>query len=1058
MASGDNHALVTAFILLTALPTCADAQPIGPVSGARTVSATGSGGSFLPVFSHDGHFIAFLSHANNLVTNDDAGRTLDVFVSDMTSGITELVSVNASGFGGGNADSTHLSLSRYALGVAFTSRSSNLTTNDTNNVTDVFLRDRTSGAFRRTTLASADRFGRSPAEPVPYTVRPLSSNPRIEAFGPRVVFQSVATNLTSLADTNNANDVFFTGAAAPLVLVSVAHHRGAAADGASHSPQVSDNGQYVAFISTATNLVLNGDTNRGGDIYVRDLSFGGNYWLSANTRPLLIVNPPLPAPPSTYKCFNFALSASGRSVVYQATAGGPSSSNVLLYFEIGFTNPVLIASDSDLVGRPQISSQGDWVAFSSRSNVYLWSRATGSNILVSANTNSVPGNGPSHSPVMDRFANYVAFLSRASDLVPDGASNHFQVYVYDCAARITRLVSVNTNGAPSADNFELSNLAIAPEGPLLVAFDSTASDLIANDFNGQSDVFVRDVSRNETLLISRAHASRPARTSTLMSGSNASVSGDGRIVAFTSFDSPFVPDDTNIWQDVFVRDLMSGDLQRISGQQVYEYFTAQAAVDPVVSRAGNRVAYSVVRSGSGGPDRVLFLSDLLERTNVLVIRDSSFSWLGSTSLSSNGNLVIFQSPASVQTLVSNRTDRNTGDDIFVRDMSTGEIRLVSVDYTGTRSGDGPSSNAVLSPNGQWVVFESRATNLRGCDDGIGVSGCLDSPGGLYLRDLQSDDTNYLVSPNVIGRSVFSGDSSWMAFVRTNLEIHVRSLVSHGRQQVCSACDLPALNQNGRFVVYVDRSSQGPRQIHLKDMQTGLDRLVSATSSGVGGNGHSTNPLITADGRFIVFESLASDLVANDNNNAADIFVADRFLRTVLLLTINTFGTGSANGPSSKPVLSADGRKLVFQSLASDLITGDYNDRRDVFIATLSMPDSDGDGMDDDYEITYFDDLSRDGAGDYDADGQTDYEEFIAGTNPRDDASILRVISISASDATVRQLIWSSVAGRHYAVQYKDSLGDSWSNLAGVVTANSTTATKTDSAAALHRFYRVVVAE
>jgi hypothetical protein len=176
----------------------------------------------------------------------------------------------------------------------------------------------------------------------------------------------------------------------------------------------------------------------------------------------------------------------------------------------------------------------------------------------------------------------------------------------------------------------------------------------------------------------------------------------------------------------------------------------------------------------------------------------------------------------------------------------------------------------------------------------------------------------------------------------------------------------------------------------------------------------------------------------------------------VLLSINRSGTGPGNGASSRAVLSADGGTVVFQSLASDLIEGDYNDRRDVFVATLSLPDSDADGMDDDFEITYFGNMERSGAGDFDGDGHTDREEFLTGTNPTNDGSILRVISIAAPGGTTRQLVWSATPGRTYRVQFKDSLLDDWSGLSGSVRAIASTAAVADDASNPHRFYRVVL--
>ncbi|HMJ64665.1 MAG TPA: hypothetical protein VK615_04875, partial [Candidatus Binatia bacterium] len=787
---------------------------------------------------------------------------------------------------------------------------------------------------------------------------------------------------------------------------------------------------------------VDGSTNRGGDIYLRNLDSAGAapIWLRRLTCQWLVGA--FPASPCTfgapYYCFNYALSGNGLSVAYQANAG-PGTSNVLLYGQSG-ANAIRIATDSDLVGRPQISSQGDWVAFSSRSNIYLWNRATGSNTLISVSTNGGPANGPSHSPVMsaDPNARFIAFVSKASDLAPNGTSNRYQIYLHDRFAGTNRLVTVNTNGTASDGDFELANAAVPPEGGALVAFDSTASDLVANDLNGASDIFIRDLNMNQTRLISRAHASLPSRTASPMSGTSAnSISADGRIVAFTSYDTPLVPDDTNTFQDVFVRNLNLGSLVRLSGPQVLSY-SPQAALDPVISAAGNHAVYNIFH-GPSGPGRYLFWYDLALRSNVLV---SSLSWpVTRSSVSANGDLVVFES----------------GNDICARHMPEGETNLVSANYTGTRGGNGPSSNAVLSPDARWVAFESSATDLLPAN----VTGGIRS---LFARDLLSNATEVVsvgsdgnAQWGSRGRAAFSGNSRFVVLVGDNYPVLRRDLQLKTSSLVASQGDNPSLNFDGRFVAY-EIIANFPKQIYVTDMQSGIAKLVSANVSGVPGNGPSTAPQITSDGRFIVFQSLASDLVQNDNNNASDIFLGDRILGTVVLLTINSSGSGSANGASSMATLSADGHTVVFQSLANDLIRGDYNDRRDVFVARLSMPDSDGDGLDDDFEITHFGDLSHDGTADSDGDSQTDYQEFLAGTNPTSNSSILRAITVGNANSNAKQVIWSAVPGRSYIVQYKDSLAASWSTLMGTVRASASTAAKLDMTSAPQRFYRVLLAE
>jgi hypothetical protein len=210
---------------------------------------------------------------------------------------------------------------------------------------------------------------------------------------------------------------------------------------------------------------------------------------------------------------------------------------------------------------------------------------------------------------------------------------------------------------------------------------------------------------------------------------------------------------------------------------------------------------------------------------------------------------------------------------------------------------------------------------------------------------------------------------------------------------------------------------------------------------------------------VIFASKASDLVPNDNNHAGDIFVRDRLLGTTLLVSANRQG-GAGTGFSSRPVLGADGRTVVFQSYADDLGEGDFNGTRDVFVLRLSGTDSDHDGLDDEWEVAYCGDLSRDGSGDFDQDGSKDRDEFLAGIDPTNRGSVLRVLKLTSLRGGATTLLWSAVPGRRYRVQFKDRLTDAaWHELPGTVTASSTTASASDRSAGpgSQRFYRVVLA-
>ena len=150
-----------------------------------------------------------------------------------------------------------------------------------------------------------------------------------------------------------------------------------------------------------------------------------------------------------------------------------------------------------------------------------------------------------------------------------------------------------------------------------------------------------------------------------------------------------------------------------------------------------------------------------------------------------------------------------------------------------------------------------------------------------------------------------------------------------------------------------------------------------------------------------------------------------------------------------------------------LSPGDYNDTRDVFVVSLGGPDTDGDGMEDDWEMAYFSTLARDGSGDFDNDGATDLAEFRAGTNPANDGSILRVLrlttGVAAGPGAARTtvILWSAVPGKSYRVESKATLTDAWTSIgvdvvATTVSASATHTVEGDEAAQQHRFYRVVL--
>src|SRR5262249_38870116 len=199
----------------------------------------------------NGQIVAFYSAATNLVAGDTNGFS-DVFVRDLANGLTELVSV-ATGGAHANGPSYFPSISADGRLVVFQSLASNLVDDDTNTVSDIFIRDRANGTTERACGVQGNDF---------------STSPSISPDGNFVAFASKATNLVP-GDTNGRIDIFVCNRSSGMIeRVSVASD-GMQANGDSILPDISANGTVVVFKSTASNLVPN-DTNGVVDVFARD--------------------------------------------------------------------------------------------------------------------------------------------------------------------------------------------------------------------------------------------------------------------------------------------------------------------------------------------------------------------------------------------------------------------------------------------------------------------------------------------------------------------------------------------------------------------------------------------------------------------------------------------------------------------------------------------------------------------------------------------------------------------------------------------------------------------
>ncbi len=445
------------------------AAPAAAGVGLTTMQSRSSAGtqgdaaSRQAAISADGRVTAFVSGATNLVAGDDNG-TDDVFVHDAADGTTTRVSVASDG---AQADgfSSSPKVSGNGRHVAFESSATNLVAGDGNGMQDVFVRDRQTGTTIRLSVppaGEADGF---------------SSTPDISADGRYVAFTSSASNLVA-GDTNNRADVFVVDRDADgdgvfdeagdltTTRVSVAGD-GTQGDGLSSNPAISADGGHVAFSSIATNLV-SGDTNRAADVFVHDRAPG------ATTR----VSVASDGTQATGFSSSPDISADGRHVVFQSTAGNLTASDT------NFTADIFVR-DRDTDADATFDEPGE-------------TRTA----RVSVAGDGTQASGFSNFPSVSDDGRRVAFYSFAPNLAP-GASGG-QIFVRDrdadadasfdeadAGATSTSVESVASDGTP-ADALSIAP-AIAGDGAR-VAFESNATNLVPNDADGFTDVFVHRLS------------------------------------------------------------------------------------------------------------------------------------------------------------------------------------------------------------------------------------------------------------------------------------------------------------------------------------------------------------------------------------------------------------------------------------------------------------------------------------------------------------------------------------------------------------------------------------
>ncbi|MFN0009809.1 MAG: TolB family protein [Planctomycetota bacterium] len=411
--------------------------------------------------------------------------------------VTQRASVSSGGVQGDNASGNYgSSITPDGRYVAFVSAATNLVPGDVGPWDDIFVRDLQTGTTQRVSISTAGVEGNS-----------YSAYPSISDDGRHVAFASFAANLVA-GDTNGTWDIFVHDRqSATTERVSVDSSEMQADDDSSERPWISADGLYVAFASSATNLVAI-DTNGFPDVFVRDLQGGTTERVSVDSSG---------AEANGFGSFCAAISSDGRFVVFTSHA----------------TN--LIAGDTN-----------GWLDY------FIRDRLNSTTEIVNISSDGAQGNnsnGPDAAVSAD--GRYVAFESASTNLVAGDTNGLLDVFVRDRQSGTTERASIDSGGIQANNNSR--NPAISADGRY-VAFASDAANLVAGDSNGVQDVFVRDRQSATTQRVNLHSDGTQANSESAYP----SISGDGRYVSFRSSATNLVPGDTNGSDDVFVRDRTGG--------------------------------------------------------------------------------------------------------------------------------------------------------------------------------------------------------------------------------------------------------------------------------------------------------------------------------------------------------------------------------------------------------------------------------------------------------------------------------------------------------------------
>jgi hypothetical protein len=853
--------------------------------------------------------------------------------------------------------------------------------------------------------------------------------PMNSADGRFTAYATIAANVVAgQVDSTLATNVFLHDQQTGTTTL-ISHTPGSlttGADGDSDTPRISGDGRFIAYTSLATNLVPGqsgppGQTN----VFLYDRTTGTNTLVSHRFDSATTTGN-YGSYTSNTTGFGFNINP-GRFLLYDSVAtdlvaghNGPTVHNLFLYDTTAGTTTLvshsaaspLTAANMD-VGYADLTPDGSAIVYESYAsdvvdhetgpgdNIILFDRTSGQNQLISgvftgSGNSATEGAGRSIQPSISTDGRIIAYLSDSPNHVADQqyGGGGYSVFSYDTLLGTTSLVSGADSSPTLTGNGNATEAVVSGDGSR-IAFFSDATNLVPGQGNSVRNVFLYHTDRPTDGLALVTHVNDSPTTAAGLTVTNVTgtfddlcVSADGRFVAYVSIAGNLTaaPTDTTGLFKVFVYDSQTG------ANTLASHVNGSPAV------AGNQNSYWIRLSADGSA--IAFLSEATDLVPGLTIGDTAANLYrlnlttgdgpalvsrsafraNVTSVvygtSGDGRFVLYTSNAT--NVVPNQVDTNFGPDIFLLDRDTGTTTLVSHTPAGpavagnrgspTASGVFGNFRPVLSGDGNFVAFVSQADDLVPNESGPQgknqvflfnrltgavtlVSHRFDSPS--TRSEANSDDPVLSADGQFIAYRSHSSDlvQGFMGppgLLITNVFLYdtvtgKTTLVSHDANNPLQNAEgvSPVISDDGRFVAYSSVATNivagggitNTSNIYLFDRTSGSNTLVNhvASSATTSPTVSSTAPVISTDGNYVAFVSFATDLVDGlTDSGVTNVFLFSRQTGTVTLVSRSS-GPDPANGYSDSPALNQDGSLVAFRSTATNLIANQVGGGSNIYL-------------------------------------------------------------------------------------------------------------------------------